>query len=384
MHKRLISFFTTFSILISAVTIANADTVTKKKDELKETKQNISRIKNKIHEVKELKQNVVEEINRLENKIDKVTNEIETINGDIGKTKGLITTTNKELEEAIKDFDNEKEVYGERLKTLYINGPTGYLDILAASESFSDFISRLELVKKIIEYDKGLLKEMKAKQEKIQYKKMQLENHKQYLVKLQNNSIAKKEELADANAEKKAYYQKLSKDQAALEKALDDELAESKRLEAEIKRLTQSNNQGSFSGSKTGILKVSDIGHMPPVTSPFGMRYHPVLHKYKLHTGIDFGVKTGTPIYAMSDGEVIISGNLTGYGYTVAIAHGGGITSLYAHCSKLLVSVGQKVEKGQLIAKSGSTGYSTGPHLHFEIRKDGTPINPGPYVIIGK
>ncbi|EYE88844.1 peptidase M23 [Fervidicella metallireducens AeB] len=371
-------------MLVSVVTIANADTVTKKKDELNETKKNISRIKNKIHEVKELKQNVVEEINRLENKIDKVTNEIETINNDIGKTKGLITTTNKELEEAINDFNNEKEVYGERLKTLYINGPTGYLDILAASESFSDFISRVELVKKIIEYDKGLLKEMKEKQEKIEYKKMQLENHKQYLVKLQNNSIEKKEELADANAEKKAYYQKLSKDQAALEKALDDELAESKRLEAEIKRLTQGNNQGSFSGSKTGILKVSDIGHMPPVTSPFGMRYHPVLHKYKLHTGIDFGVKTGTPIYAMSDGEVIISGNLKGYGYTVAIAHGGGITSLYAHCSKLLVSVGQKVKKGQLIAKSGNTGYSTGPHLHFEIRKDGTPVNPAPYVIIGK
>ncbi len=113
-----------------------------------------------------------------------------------------------------------------------------------------------------------------------------------------------------------------------------------------------------------------------PQTSGFGYRYHPILHRRKLHTGVDFGVKTGTPIRAAAGGTVLLASYSRGYGNCVIIDHGGGTTTLYGHCSALLVSEGQSVKQGQTIARVGSTGMSTGPHLHFEVRRNGTPVRP--------
>jgi murein DD-endopeptidase MepM/ murein hydrolase activator NlpD len=270
------------------------------------------------------------------------------------------------------------------MKAMYINGPSGYLDVLLSAENFSDFISRADVIKTIMQYDKNLMLEMKEKQENIASKKEDLEKKKAQLVSLQKDYSVKKSTLDKANSQKEAYYSKLEQDQKSLEKALKAEEEASKLLEKQIKALLAKKNTGKFSGSTTGILRVSDIGHMPPITSQYGMRYHPVLKVYKLHTGVDLGVPSGTPVYSMADGEVIMAEYNSAYGNVVVISHGGGITSLYAHNSKLLVKEGDKVKKGQLISKSGSTGYSTGPHLHFEVRKDGTPIDPNPYLIIGK
>jgi murein DD-endopeptidase MepM/ murein hydrolase activator NlpD len=384
-NKRLISIASVLIISSLTLSTVHADSLSDKKKQLNEVKGNIKNLKSKINNLKEEKSDVLVDINKINRQVDDVQATIQSLESRIDLTQDQIKIADSELQDAIEDFESQKDLYGQRLKAMYINGPQGYVEVLLASESFSDFISRTDMVKKIIDYDKAILEEIKEKQESIEEKKDNLQEKKGQLISLESAAEEKKEELDDANERKKAYYEKLEKNQDAYEKALDDELAESNALEKQIQAiLAQSGSQGSYSGSKTGIVKVSDIGRVPRITSPFGMRYHPILKKNKMHTGIDIGIATGTPIYAMSEGKVIISTYSSGYGNTVVIDHGGGISSLYAHNSKLLVGAGQTVKKGQMIAKAGSTGRSTGPHLHFEVRKNGTPINPVPYYIVGQ
>lgn len=376
-RKRWVSLILIIMLSLSTVSTAFADDLNKKQNQLDNVQDNIKDLQGKIKNIKGEKRTVVSQLNVLDNQISRTRGELNRLTTQVSQTNSTISRTLEELDKAIEEYDDQKGVYSERVKAIYINGPSGYMDILLSAESFSDFISRIDMVKKIMSYDTNLLEEMKDKQEEIKVKKALLDDKKAQLEKLKSGVLAQRSVLDDANKRKKAYYSKLNNDQKELEKALAEEERTSRMLEKQIQQIiaSQQGSGGSFSGNVGSILKVS-----AKITSPYGMRYHPILHKYKMHTGVDYGVKSGTSVYSMADGKVIIAKYLSGYGNTVVVDHGGGITSLYAHNSALVVSVGQKVSKGQQVSKSGSTGYSTGPHLHFEVRKNGTPINPMPYV----
>ncbi|TDT63710.1 murein hydrolase activator EnvC family protein [Fonticella tunisiensis] len=389
MKKRWLSLLLVFIFSFSTLSFAFGETIKDKQEQLNQVKDKIDDLQNKIEDVKDQKEDVLAEIDKISSEMDKLQNEINGINKQMGAVKAEIDQTNKNLEKAVKEYETEKGLYAERLRAMYINGSEGYPEVLLSSKSFSDFITNIDMVKKIMEYDKKILTEMKQKQDEIQKQKEKLESKQKELAQLQASVEQKKAALAKENAEKQKYYSKLKQDHAALEKMLDEEEEESRALSKEINRLLASapsrgGGNTSYSGSKTGILKVSDIGRIPPITSPFGWRVHPILKVPKYHSGIDIGIPSGTPVYAMSDGTVIIARYYGSYGNTVVIDHGGGITSLYAHNSALLVSEGQQVKKGQMISKSGSTGRSTGPHLHFEVRQNGDPINPMPYYVVGQ
>lgn len=394
MKKRLASLFLALVLCFSFTGFTFANDINDKKDELKETQENIGEIKDQIDEAKDKQDSVLNELKKLEAQSDKVQDEISEMKNQLSTTKKNIQVTTKELDKIVKEYNKQKETYEERVKAIYMNGPSGYLDIILSSDGFSDFFTRMDMVKKIVEYDRNVLKEMVDKQQEISKKKTALEAEQKKLASLESGLAAKKSELDAANASRKKVYNSLEKDISALEKALDDEIAESNEIASEIKRLQQAannNNGGGNSGggsqqvSKTGIIRVSDLGYTPRITSPYGMRWHPVLQKEKMHTGIDVGIPTGTPIYSMAGGKVIISKYSSSYGHYIVVDHGGGLSSLYAHLSSRLVSVGQTVEKGQMIAKSGSTGRSTGPHLHFEVRINGNHTNPVPsYYSVGQ
>lgn len=386
MKKRCISIVMALCLVFSSLSVAYADDLSDMKNQLDDVQQNIKGLQSNISNVKKEKNSIYSQITKLESQINTVENQLEDINSQIETANNSISDTTEALEKAIEELGEYKDLYGQRLRNMYMNGTAGYLEIILSSESFSDFISRIDVVKRIMEHDSNILVDMKKKQESIEEQKAELEEQKAKLLGLQQQASKKKSELNTVSRENKNLYSKLSSDQKELEKALNAEIKESKEIEAEIKAIMAASNNSNlaYSGKRYNIVKNSEAGRTIRVTSQFGNRYHPVLHVYKLHTGIDLGVPSGTPIHAMADGEVIIAKYSSGYGNYIVINHGSGISTLYAHNSKLLVKVGDKIEGGQVISKSGNTGYSTGPHLHFEVRKNGSPIDPNPYLIIGK
>jgi murein DD-endopeptidase MepM/ murein hydrolase activator NlpD len=296
-----------------------------------------------------------------------------------------IDYTTKELNAAIANYNQQDERMKKRINTMYKNGTSmGYLEIILSSDSFADFISRTDILKKIVDYDIETLKEMKQKREEIDEKKAGLEQDKAEQVAMKSSLDNKKSALVQQNKERKNLVALLSRQKSEYESSLKAEEEAAEKLKKEINALRT--YKGSYDGSKWAILHKSDFtNYSPRITSYFGYRTDPITGVKSYHSGLDIGTGgvKNKPVYAMAAGKVIISRYYGGYGYAVVIDHGSGLTTLYGHNNTLLVKEGQTVEGGQKIALSGSTGRSTGPHVHFGVQMNGEYIDPQPYYMLG-
>lgn len=333
----------------------------------------IKQTQQKLNQNKKEQRNVSLQIKELDAKIDKTEQEIGELSYQMSITQDKINKAKKELLEAEKNIEDKNDILNARLRVMYKNGNIGYAEVLLDSESIVDLLSKLDMVKRIFKQDMSLLGYMKEQREEINTKKKSLESHKSSLDRMMRNIEAKQKELEVSRGEMNRLKDKLQKDSKALEAQIDELNTYADKISAEIRR---KQSGGKYTGGK---LTWPAPGYTR-ITSPYGYRIHPILKRKKLHTGIDIGVPAGKSIVAAGDGTVIHANWLGGYGKVVMIDHGGGIVTLYAHNSKLIVKDGAKVKKGDLIAKSGSTGMSTGPHLHFEVRKNGKYTDPIPWV----
>jgi murein DD-endopeptidase MepM/ murein hydrolase activator NlpD len=256
---------------------------------------------------------------------------------------------------------------------MYENGNVGYMSVILDSTSFSDFISRVDFLKKIVDFDMDLLNKMKSYRDSVADKKSQLALEMEEKERLKKDIGEKKEKVETAKQDKEESLKDILSDLKELERQEDKLLAESKEIGKKIVALQ---SKEKYIGGELGW----PVPGYYKITSQYGNRYHPILKKNKMHTGIDIAVPSGTSVLAANAGTVIYSGYNGGYGNTVIIDHGGKISTLYAHNSKLLVKVGDKIEKGKVVSKSGSTGLSTGPHLHFEVRENGQHVDPMKYL----
>jgi murein DD-endopeptidase MepM/ murein hydrolase activator NlpD len=255
------------------------------------------------------------------------------------------------------------------------------MEVLAQAKNFSDFINRFELVGFFVRRDMAVLGLLDQKCNDINQQKQilnmrheDLQREKERIDQLKLAHAATRSQLRGTMNMKEAELAKIQNNRKALEEALDALERTSREMESRI-RDYQENRSGPALG--TGRLAWPCSGR---ITSPFGWRFHPVLHKQKFHSGIDISAGMGTPVCAADSGVVIVSGWNGGYGKMVVIDHGNRISTLYGHNSVLRVNVGDRVTQGQVIALSGSTGLSTGPHVHFEVRVDGRPVNPLSYL----
>ena len=322
--------------------LSYADTKADKQNELNE-------INDKKDEVKEDMQELVTKIKSQQSEIDKLQTSIEQKETEIQKAENEIAKTIKEIKE-------REDGLNQRLRTMYKNGSIGYLDVLLGSGSISEFISNLEMIQRIYKNDQNILVVLEEQQKELEEKQAALEREQ--------------EELAARQAEAKDKKDALKGDQEALQNKLDALNAEAERIGDEI--ASMQDHDKVYEGGE--FMWPTNTTY---ITSPFGFRIHPVTGYYTGHTGVDIGASYGSPVYAAADGTVIVASNsYGGYGVAVVIDHGSGISTLYGHNDHVKVSVGQHVKRGQVIAASGNSGVSTGPHLHFEVRINGTYVDP--------
>ncbi len=313
--------------------------------------------------------------------ISEVQAEINEYQSEIDRKNVAVKASEQKINKLTSELQEQNAHYNERAKRLIKKGNVSYAEIILRSKSIDDMLTRVSVVKRVAEYDSARLEEIENSMTEVNQLKDELLVQKQEVLKLKEEQDAKKAVLDGYREESQSIIDKLQKDIDAFEREYEVAKQLEAQARAEAERLRrQSETKYNIPSNYTGgaFLWPSNNTHL--VTSPYGYRIHPVTGKSRFHAGIDIGAAYGTSILAANAGVVIVAGyNAGGYGNYVVINHGGGYTTLYAHCSSLLVSVGQSVSRGQVIATCGSTGMSTGPHIHFEVQLNGQTTNPMQY-----
>lgn len=364
-------------VIIALITTTSlfsfANNATQYSNQLKQNQSKQRDVSNQLNKVRKKQEEIVSKIQVLEEKINKSEEEIDALKGKISNKETEIESTLENLELAEENIGTKQDLMGDRINVMYRKGNVGYLEVVLKSKNITELLTNIDMVKKIVAHDVDLLKELKEQRDLIEEEKISLENQRRQLINLKSSVEQEQKSLQVSRGEQERLKENLAKDKVALEKMLDQIKREADELTNKLRSLQSS---GNYVG---GVLQWPVPGYNR-ISSPFGNRIHPILKTPKLHTGIDIAVPAGKDVVAAGNGRVVTSGNLGGYGKTIIIDHGGGIMTLYAHNSRLLVGQGTNVVKGQKIALVGSTGMSTGPHVHFEVRKNGQYVDPIPYV----
>ncbi len=373
MQRRIVRIITVLLVLVFTAypVVLAASELDQKLQELDKIEQQIQDKRNRLQSSQKQEKAALSELKKLEADLEKAENELAVLKSKLSSTASSVQAAASELKAAEANLAKRQDYLGRRVRAIYENGVVGLLDVLLAANDFSDFVNRYSFLQDIVRQDVQILDQVQAEKAAIAAKKLELEVKQAELTRITKQTTAKRNTVENRANEREKLITTLNKEQAAYEAALDELEKSSLEIEKTIQALQSKENGGSKPVAGTMLWPVSGR-----ITSPYGNRFHPVLKKWKLHTGVDLAAATGTPIKAVASGKVIVSATLSGYGKTIIIDHGGGISTLYGHNSALLFSVGKTVAKGEVIAKAGSTGLSTGPHCHFEVRSNGSPVDP--------
>lgn len=321
----------------------------------------------------------LQQIEKLDTKIESAEGQLEEQESKITKLKDSINQIEEQLNTVTEKYDRQKELFEQRLVAIYESGETQYLDILLKSRSLSDFLSSYYVITQLAEIDNNLISELETKKKNIDLSKQKLEKEKEELSIIVENQTRLARTLQNTRKMRESFLEKLSDEEKELQSKIDEINTQYEEINKQILALAMQGIDTQYIG---GELAWPVPGYTR-ITSKYSMRVHPITGQYKLHTGVDIGAPMGADFIAANDGIVIKAGINTAYGNMVIIDHGGGVTTLYAHGSEILVELGQTVKRGDAILKVGSTGYSTGPHAHFEVRINGVTTDPLPYITNG-
>ena len=357
-------------------------------NQLSNIQQQMTNEANKKSEAEKTIGTVYEQLHAIQRDLDTATAELKQVQADRIQLDKDITKTEAELKAAQARLQSREKVFYKRVRDIYINGRLSYLDVVIGSKDFSDFANRMEMLKRILQSDMDLINTIKTEREEIASKKAKLEADRAKVLELEKVAQEKQNVINQKKAERQAVLERAMNDRDTAERAYNELMASSASITAMLQQRAAERAAAaaaSSQGGGGGATWVQGTGQLSapvtaPITSNFGWRIHPIYGTRRLHAGTDFGVDEGTTVHAADGGVVVEAGWVSGYGYTVIIDHGNGMSTLYAHNSDVAVSPGQTVSKGQVVSYSGNTGGSTGPHLHFEVRINGEPTDPMGYL----
>ena len=371
------------------------------KTEVEEAKEKASTLEDEkkeiettLKELEGLKNDAAGYIKNMDATLDSLNKQLNALQSQIGTKEAELETANADLETAKQTMDRQYQDMKLRIQYMYEKGETNYIDLLFKSGDLTQLFNRAEYIRSIAAYDRKMLENFKRSKEEVEQREQVLLAEHEELKAFETAANQKQQDverlIEKKNAELVNYQNQISASEgslADLEKDIAEQEQHIKNMEAEIRKKEEEARKAAEKAGKTyNTVAIGNIKFIWPcpsssrITSNFGDRESPTEGASSNHKGIDIGAATGNSILAAASGTVTISTYSYSAGNYIMIHHGGGVYTVYMHCSELLVSAGQEVTQGQVIAKVGSTGYSTGPHLHFGIRVDGSYVNPAKYV----
>lgn len=341
----------------------------------------ISETQKKAEELEKKKKDAEKEKQSLEKQLESIVSEMEETKTKIEEKETEISAKEEELIQAKVDENDQYESMKKRIKYMYENGNTQFVEILCESKSIGEFLNNAEYITTISEYDRTMLVEFQAVVKDVEEQEAALQAEYDELETMQNDLITKQDSVTELMESKDAEIEQISSDLGDTK----DKLSELQAAAAAAERKQQEKNSGYSNNAGASVITGNGtFTHPCPgytyISSEFGYREQPIAGASTNHKGMDFAAPAGTPIYAAASGTVTSASYSGNAGNMIVINHGNGLQTYYMHCNSMYVRAGQTVSKGQNIGAVGSTGNSSGPHMHFQVMQNGTPVNPRNYL----
>ncbi|MDR5683136.1 MAG: peptidoglycan DD-metalloendopeptidase family protein [Armatimonadota bacterium] len=364
------------AVLVAAIPVqAGTATVQQKRQELDEIRQQLDEKRRELRRTRRAERSVLGELRQIEDTRDRLAAELRDLESRLRFVRKRQEATEIRVMALTELLAlREKQLAG-RLRDIYRWGRTGYVDVLLGAADFGELVTRFHFLGRIVSADADLIRRTARERQTWQALREELTEQRSEIESLVQEVAARKRSLEAQEESKRALLRRIERERATFENLVAELEEDSRRLERLIRQLTPSTGPDPH---RLG-LRVR-AGFLWPargaITSGFGLRRHPIFRLTRMHNGVDIAAPWGSPVLAAAPGKVLYTGWFGGYGKMVLLDHGSGVTTLYGHLSQILVRTGQVVARGQVIGRVGSTGYSTGPHLHFEVRVDGRPVDP--------